>query len=152
MAITRLGSPPPASDPGYLDGKVPSLLPQTATGVQLIAPETADTLGTWHQMIPAAGVTTDFVVMGLVGRPDAAQGSYLIELGVGAAGAEVVIARTKISNGNVDLGAGVTTACQFAKPVKVAANARVAVRVALSRATTGSRSILQSSLLYYPLA
>lgn len=138
------------SDPGYLDGRVPKVHPETTTPPRA-TPGASQAWSAWVELVAANLITVDFVVVGVVGHPtyNSVNEVNRVQLGSGAAAAEVVIGAAGFHSYTVSA----TYAAQhqvmtpLAKPVKVAANSRIAFRVSAQNTHT-----VGVTLLYYPLA
>lgn len=139
------------SDPGYLDGKVPTVYPVLAHGPSPTSGTAQWAYGAWVEIIPANTITTAIVIAEISTLYiSAARINPLFELGVGAAGAEVLAARGKAA---IEFGSGAgwfEFRVPFAKPFRVSANSRVAVRVADNSASALAYSWVTPH--YYPLA
>lgn len=99
----------------------------------------------WTEVVPASTITSTFYIAGLTWAwhtPLAAVDttySWIIELGTGTAGAETTIIQVPHNVRNdTAVGFAPSAFVTFPEPKEVAANTRVAVRVAYSLATTSN--------------
>jgi len=108
----------------------------------------------WTEIVPASTITSTFYIAGLTWAwhtPLAATDTtyeWIIELGTGGAGSETMIIQVPSSVRN-DTAVGFPSSNMviFPEPKEVAANTRIAVRVAYSLATT-SNTLTGIKILY----
>ena len=108
--------------------------PALATGTTVTGAG-ANIKGAWAEIIAAAAITEDFWIVGLQATLNAVD-EYMLDLGVGAGGAEVAL----ITNLPVEMDTRVVTAvgetdrihaaALLPYPIRVAANSRIAGRLA----------------------
>ena len=108
--------------------------PVLATGTTVTGAG-ANIKGAWAEIIAAAAITEDFWIVGLQATLNAVD-EYMLDLGVGAGGAEVAL----ITNLPVEMDTRVVTAvgetdrihaaALLPYPIRVAANSRIAARLA----------------------
>lgn len=97
----------------------------------------ANTFGAWVAQYAANVLTSDFLVLGVVVRPNHTTECYAeIELGKGGAGSEVTIASVCFE----PIGAKENITFNFPIPIKVDANTRIAAR---------AKDSVASALAYY---
>jgi hypothetical protein len=99
----------------------------------------------WTEVVPASTITSTFYIAGMTWcwhTPVAAADTtyeWIIELGTGTGGAETMIIQQPASvRGDTLVGYVPTNIVMFPEPKEVAANTRIAVRVAYSLATTSN--------------
>ena len=109
--------------------------PALATGATVTGNAAANTKGAWAQLIAAAAVTEDFWVVGVQATLNMVD-EYMIDIGFGAAGAEAALitdlpvemnTRAVTAAGETDR---IHAAACLPYPIKVAANTRIAARLA----------------------
>jgi hypothetical protein len=144
LKLDELLAAPGGGDAGYLDGLVPKAHPGAGSAGVSVAAGTSNAFGAWVEIIPVNTVTVAFVIVGFAVNV-AAGASLQIEVGRGASGAEVTVGHTAF--GRVS-DAGYIPPFFLPKPVKVAANSRVAARTA----SVGAATFGGVRVLYYPLA
>ena len=108
--------------------------PALATGTTVTGAG-ANIKGAWAEIIAAAAITEDFWIVGLQATLNAVD-EYMLDLGVGAGGAEVAL----ITNLPVEMNTRAVTAAGetdrihaaawLPYPIRVAANSRIAARLA----------------------
>lgn len=127
--------------PGLLGAQ---LLNQNLNGSNITASSTANTPGSWVQLLANNAVsstdTIQCVIFQAIGNNQAttADNSMLLDIGTGAAGSETVVAP------NIAIGGAFNSGGQgpcFCLPIRIAGATRVAARV---RSATGSRTITLS--------
>lgn len=120
--------------------------PAAAAGISRASSgSTAWSFSAWTEVVPASTITATFYIAGLTWAwhtPLAATDTtyeWIIELGTGSAGSESTIIQVPSSVRN-DTAVGFTPSnfVTFPEPKEVAANTRIAVRVAYSLATTSN--------------
>lgn len=108
---------------------------------------TADTFGSWAERIPASTITNNFALVGINFRwTDKTVDQTIYQIATGGAGSESVIfeGAFKCDQG-LNNGQGTHI---FNKPLAIAANARVAVRVKCS-ASSKNGTEFKNTLMYY---
>jgi hypothetical protein len=105
--------------------------PVLANPVTVTAAATAWTgFGAWVEVVPASTITDPFDIHWVHTGEISAQGNYVLELGSGGAGAETTIAQIAFSRDSNQ----VQTASQPIQIAPVAANTRIAARLASNNA------------------
>ncbi len=107
-----------------------------STKTTAAASTTADTYGSWVQLVAVNGITTDFIIVAVEAASTAGSiEQAVMDIGTGAAGSEVVVASVGITfQSNASL---MSHFFAIPIPVKVLANTRVAIR-AKSSGTAGN--------------
>jgi hypothetical protein len=129
--------------------------PAAAAGISRASSgSTAWSYSSYTEVVPASTITSTFYIAGLTWcwhTPVAAADTtyeWIIELGTGSGGAETVIIQVPCSiRGDTLVGYVPSNMVIFPEPKQVAANTRVAVRVAYSLATT-SNTLTGIKILY----
>lgn len=126
--------------------------PAAAAGVNITSGAGVWTFSAWSQVIAASSVTVTFYLAAVVFQPAAASAlattnEYIVEVGTGAAASETTIVQVPFTVRNVTAAGYMPPAwIALPEPVQIAANARVAARVAASvasLATTGLKLVYQ---------
>lgn len=129
--------------------------PAAAAGISRASSgSTAWSYSSWTEVVPVSTITSTFYIAGLTWMwhtPLAAVDTtyeWIIELGTGSGGAESMIIQVPSSVRN-DTAVGFPSSNMviFPEPKEVAANTRIAVRVAYSLATT-SNTLTGIKILY----
>ena len=104
--------------------------PTAAAGVTCTSTTTAWTAGSWTEIVPASTITKDILIIGLgLKLNNIITSQREIEIGTGGAGSETVRAIIPASLYQADdTGYFLQGILMLAAPIKVAANARIAVR------------------------
>lgn len=129
--------------------------PGAAAGISRASSgSSAWTFSAWTEVVPASTITATFYIAGLTWAwhtPLAATDTtyqWIIELGTGTGGAETTVIQIP-SNVRNDTAVGFPSSNMviLPEPVEIAANTRIAVRVAYSLATT-SNTLTGIKILY----
>jgi hypothetical protein len=142
IAITYLQKP--LTSTPLTTAVVQKVIPPAAAGVTLTAGGSAWANGSWGQLRAASGAA--LVIVGLVFGNPSASAEYELDLGTGAAGAEVVITTLRLTVSNQ----GMPSVVMLPNPLDtVAASTRLAAR--LRCATASPTAIVSVMVLEKPL-
>jgi len=112
---------------------------------------TAWAWGAWKEVVPAGAITADFVILGAIhGAASTESLHFMVQLGVGAAGAEspIMTYGGKFRYYSASGWYWEAVPVMFPIPRKVGANSRVAVRGARAAAATKTHNV---KVIYYEL-
>jgi len=102
----------------------------TATGIQAIASATVNVKGPWVTLLAATARDGDWLLVNMV-SPGLASASYLIDIAIGAAGAEMVV----IPNILFATGTAFSNGAQITMPMTIPAGSRISARLQCSVAS-----------------
>jgi hypothetical protein len=124
-----LGATPLFRNTAWFEDKAFTIVDATNNVSGLAADATANTKGAWTELIAATSANASFLAMVLTCTQNAANNAALLDIGIGASGAETIVAE------NIAIGG--SSGLPIAFPLKIPSGSRLAARM---QSVVGSKS------------